>query len=459
MALVQAAIDIITKADLSPTEHSLLKHFVEGASSTSNGEAALRKLKQQWRSLVSLVTVDDPIPQRARELVLQRDGRDFAMQRNPSHVPGSIVEPAHVLPPSSVRGLTENNMRPLLEAFLSGDVVATLTNLFHAPADSNTYLKNVLLLPPSIHRAFRAGHVDSRPRLDIRNSPPPHEDGPMKHCVPVSGLYLGDGTRLRSTLHFFELSTTDTEKLPLPSGFLMNVHFRFATALHLFYVEDKAASGWPPRQRGFTLPQPIISGFFSLWRLLPTRFRAFCYTLLNKLGRRLHTTILAPRLLDTWEVNGVTNILMTHLPGQYLGSVAHFLSYAERDALAAGIRSVLAQLRSIPNTTPYLIADTLGGPITDHRIPEDTGGPFSTEAEFNAHLTSHLSVSFEQIVRDNGLPYREHKHFPLTHSDFHHSNILLERGRLSGSVDWESVAFKPEYWDEFEGELAVERRL
>ena len=74
-------------------------------------------------------------------------------------------------------------MRPLLEAFLSSDVVATLTKLLHEPADSETYLKNVLLLPPSIHKAFRAGHVDIRPRLDIRDLPYPRDDDSLEHCV------------------------------------------------------------------------------------------------------------------------------------------------------------------------------------------------------------------------------------------------------------------------------------
>ncbi|KAH8434372.1 aminoglycoside phosphotransferase family protein [Aspergillus melleus] len=420
-------------------------------------------------------------------------------------------------------------MRPLLEAFLSSDVVATLTRLLHKPANSETYLKNVLLLPPSIHKAFRAGHVDIRPRLDIRDLPYPRDDDGLEHCVyglctqwpeEVTGLYLGDGSRFSGALDFFELSTTDTQKLPPPSNFLLNIHFRFATALHMFYIEDKVARGWPSKSMSINLPQSVISGFFSLWRLLPTRLRAFCYTLLNMLGRRLypleanvwaqrlpfglymkqctrsprnepnvlkllekHTTVPAPRLLDTWTTNGVTNILMTRMPGQTLGSVAHLLSYAERDALAADIRDALAQLRSIPNSTPYLIADTLGGAITDHRIPDDTGGPFTTEAAFNAHLTSHLSITFEQIVRDNKLPYREHKLFPLTHSDFHHSNILLGQGRLSGIVDWESAGFKPEYWEftkamyclppdsvlggiwrgvwgtQYEEELGIERRL
>ena len=68
MTAVQTAIDIITSADLSPTEHLLLKHFVQGALeperaadylvsriqfSTCSVEVALREFKQHWRGLVS----------------------------------------------------------------------------------------------------------------------------------------------------------------------------------------------------------------------------------------------------------------------------------------------------------------------------------------------------------------------------------------------------------------------
>lgn len=69
MASVQSARGIIAAADLSPTEHLLLKHFVDGAVDpehaaeylitrvkASNGhvEDAVREFKQQWRGLAFL---------------------------------------------------------------------------------------------------------------------------------------------------------------------------------------------------------------------------------------------------------------------------------------------------------------------------------------------------------------------------------------------------------------------
>ncbi|KAL4783788.1 kinase-like domain-containing protein [Aspergillus varians] len=549
MATVELALETITATNLSPTEHLLLKHFVEGAvhpataaeyllsrvqTSNDSVEDSLRELKQQWRSLASRLTAVDPIPPDVQDLVRQRDGADFALRRNPSHVPGSNIEPAFVIPPSMVQvvdSAEQGSLLPLLEAFLSVDRVTRLRNLLDpGPEDNPTRLKNLLSLPPSIHKAFRAGHVDIRTRDELAGGPPPgcEPEYPescgygMRKQYPeeVSGLYVGDGTPFDSTFLFFQLSTSDAKRLCLPSSFLINIHFRFATALHLFYVEDKAARGWPSPSIGLSVPGVVSQSFRWLWLRLPEWLRVPCYMLLKSVGLRMypleagvwaqrlpfglymkqctrapknepnvlrliekHTTIPAPRLIDAWETDGKTNIIMTRLPGTPIGEVCHLMSYPERDRFAKDLKNCVEQLRKIPNTTPYLICDTLGGPIADHRIPRDTGGPFKTETDFNNHLSIHLKVPFSKIVELKNLPARDHQHFYLTHSDFHPSNLLVERGRLSAIVDWESAGFRPEYWEftkamygamgghvmsdifwrtfgrEYETELEVERQL
>jgi hypothetical protein len=67
MATATAALELISSANLRPTEHQLLKHFIEGAvdselaaqyllSRTSQSaqhiETCLRNFKQDWRDLV-----------------------------------------------------------------------------------------------------------------------------------------------------------------------------------------------------------------------------------------------------------------------------------------------------------------------------------------------------------------------------------------------------------------------
>lgn len=85
----------------------------------------------------------------------------------------------------------------------------------------------------------------------------------------VSGLYLGDGGPLEGVLHFFGLSTTDINRLCLPSNFLINVHFRFANALHLFYIEDKIAHGWPSEPRGKDYPLTLVISSLTFYKVLP----------------------------------------------------------------------------------------------------------------------------------------------------------------------------------------------
>lgn len=65
----------------------------------------------------------------------------------------------------------------------------------------------------------------------------------------MSGLVLGDGTTLESMARF-KISTPNAKTLPTPAFFLFRIHRRFANALHLFYIEDKAARGWSQPRRG-----------------------------------------------------------------------------------------------------------------------------------------------------------------------------------------------------------------
>lgn len=65
----------------------------------------------------------------------------------------------------------------------------------------------------------------------------------------VRDLWFQDGSEFTAPAHFATLFTSDPHALPLPSPFLFDVHRRFATAIHLFAVEDQIAQGWPrPRQ-------------------------------------------------------------------------------------------------------------------------------------------------------------------------------------------------------------------
>lgn len=158
-----------------------------------------------------------------------------------------------------------------------------------------------------------------------------------------------------------------------------------------------------------------------------------------------YTSIPAPRVVDVGEYGGNTYLVMTRLRGQMLHEVLHLMSYAERDRLADDLGSYVTQLRKIPNHTAYMFCNALGGPIVDHRIPDMSGGPFNSESDFNNHLTSHLGCSSAEALGEENVPQGHRSYF--THSDFHRTNLLIDRGRLSGIIDWECAGYLPEYWE------------
>lgn len=168
-----------------------------------------------------------------------------------------------------------------------------------------------------------------------------------------------------------------------------------------------------------------------------------------------YTSISAPRVVDVGNYGGTTYLVMTRLRGQMLDDVLHLMSYAERDLLADELGSCVMQLRKVPNNTDFLFCNSIGGPIVDHRIPDRSGGPFNSESDFNAHLTSHLRCSPAEVVGEENLLHGHQSYF--TRSDFHCTNLLVDRGRLSGIIDWECSGYMPEYWDFTEAMYSARR--
>jgi hypothetical protein len=128
-----------------------------------------------------------------------------------------------------------------------------------------------------------------------------------------------------------------------------------------------------------------------------------------------------------------------------LKDVFHLMSYAERDQFADDLAATIRQLRRIPNHTPYMFGDTIGGPMVDHRVPDGRFGPFNSEADFNSHLY-HIGVGPQLKESLAPVHLRKHRVF-FTHSDLHLTNLLVCGGRMSGIIDWDCAAFKPEYWE------------
>ena len=161
-----------------------------------------------------------------------------------------------------------------------------------------------------------------------------------------------------------------------------------------------------------------------------------------------HTSIPAPRLVDIGNYKGELILVMTYISGTKSRDVLHLMSYPERNRFADDLSACVAQLRQIPNNTPYMFANTLGGPLIDHRIPDSPQGPCNSEADFYDLLTDDdIGGTAAQFFGDDYHTLRQDHRSFFTHSDFWVSNLIVDRGRLAGVVDWECAGYKPEYWE------------
>ncbi|OOQ82494.1 hypothetical protein PEBR_38700 [Penicillium brasilianum] len=485
---------LIGSARLTPTEHSLWRAFLNESVDREYAaqyiwerihdhtgrsvEKSLIEIKLEWKQVVSKLARRDPVPHESQTLVANRDGSQcFMMDPKPSKPSVPVhFDYAWVIPPSLSNDSDMNSEGPLytlLQAFLTPAITSKLQSSLQRNT-SESRLRNLLLLSPSIHSAFRAGHLHLFP---ITNSADRWNDdtetkiktaSKVYYFVsrigpePCGSLFLSDSSAWDRSMQMFIMESRD-DQLPLPDPFLLRTHFRFSTSLHLFHVEESISRGWPSPpliQWNLTTQKSLR----SLWHLMPRCIRTQCYTLLIKLGSYLYprsftglvhrlpfglyakecagssrneaealhlvekyTSIPAPLWVDDYQQTHPI-LIMTAVPGQTLDKVFHRLSYFEREQLSKDLKSLVH-----------------GGPLRNHRFPSGTCGPFSSIFDFNAFLV-HAFVRQETIKKISTVHARTYRSV-FTHADVHPSNIIIDRGRLSGIVDWECAGFYPEYWE------------
>ncbi|WEW59815.1 hypothetical protein PRK78_005295 [Emydomyces testavorans] len=512
---VRDALDAIASADLTPIEHLLLSDFVKQAVdpgyaakfileciNDNHGmsiEETLRRFKWSLKQLVKkcelaseLVVEVPPLP---RDLVQQRDGPGCSIEPHSKYGVLRRPEPVYIIPPTvfddSDMNSQDGELFPAMEAFLTSSKISELQSVLQCNKDK-VALKNLWLLSPTFHSAFRNGHIQVQ-RLnrtgrwtdeDEVEDPSATRAQYILFLVPpeeCTGLFFSDGRALTGFMRAFDMHTDDPTLYCLPSPMLFRVHYRFAALLHHFYVEDHISVGWP-RPPIFTIGKRVCQVIRSLWYVVPKVVRVMIYRRLRRVGKsrypiqfsplvqRLpfglylkmcarcneneqnalklverYTSIPAPLFVDTFQDENETFFVMTGVRGQRLEQVFHRMSYKERDQLIDDISRYVGQLRHIPNVTAYPIANTVGGPVIDHRIPDGRGGPFKAESDFNHYISDKRGSPEERRVIAS-VHSRKHQVI-FTHSDLHPSNILIDRGRLSGIVDWECAGYMPEYWE------------
>ncbi|KAJ0425351.1 phosphotransferase family protein [Aspergillus carlsbadensis] len=149
------------------------------------------------------------------------------------------------------------------------------------------------------------------------------------------------------------------------------------------------------------------------------------------------------------------SILMTRVPGDELGQVYETLSHEDRDSISQQLAGYLGGLRAWKNPWGLnRICSLVGTPLRSVRVPNHIAGPFESEQELNKYLIAPASAgSFPSkeaysaaLIRAKKITAMSHL-IVFTHGDLKHHNLMVQGGRITGFLDWESAGWYPDYWD------------
>ncbi|KAI9045948.1 kinase-like protein [Aspergillus affinis] len=149
------------------------------------------------------------------------------------------------------------------------------------------------------------------------------------------------------------------------------------------------------------------------------------------------------------------SILMTRLPGAELGRVYETLTIEEKDSISKELQRYLRTMRAWQN--PWggnRICSVTGTAIRSIRVPNHSMGPFESEQELNEYLIrpswaggfSSEEAYHTALDTAKGIEKQSHR-VVFSHGDLKHHNILVQGGKVTGFLDWESAGWYPEYWD------------
>lgn len=166
-----------------------------------------------------------------------------------------------------------------------------------------------------------------------------------------------------------------------------------------------------------------------------------------------NTSIPVPRILDVLDDRGNLFVIMTRLPGIQAKVAMKDLDDQGWRQFEQDIQNWWYQLRSLVPPT-NVVGSLLGTASLQRRMSMDIPiGPFDNIAAFHHYLMTLCpedqgSPPYDEFrrlapIKSFNKPHR----LCFTHGDLVPHNLLMENGRLSGLVDFESSGWFPEYWD------------
>ncbi|KAI5460472.1 hypothetical protein BGZ63DRAFT_414681 [Mariannaea sp. PMI_226] len=264
--------------------------------------------------------------------------------------------------------------------------------------------------------------------------------------------------------------------IDIPNVSALELLSRFAKPIRWCFIARElgvkkplTVTNWPLSSLWSFLSRHCATVLIMAWRLIPAPIRIQAYNNLGLLGLRMygpsssmrvqqlpfgrehqgtlaneygalqlvrrHTRIPVPRPLDL-----VSDSKRMHI---------NTLADSEKDTLVRDLQTYVGELGNIPRklASKDFITNALGKECYDSRVLMGLGrhrelayfvGPFANEAQFNRIISVGLPGA---ACHHNG-----HK-ILFTHGDLNMCNILMQNGRISGIVDWETSGWYPEYWE------------
>ncbi|KAI1662751.1 hypothetical protein F4813DRAFT_394895 [Daldinia decipiens] len=314
--------------------------------------------------------------------------------------------------------------------------------------------------------------------IEVNGIRPLLGDHSRSGITKVDPRFVGSQARLSKSIQYLGLyERLSSETQPQPS---------------CLSIDHPAQRSNITLQNRWNLLGLCMVAFFTVWRLVPSQVRIFCYKILLRLGERLygspddylsiqrlpfglylkldvdddfsrnefnalemvyrHTSIPVPKALDividsssSWTHRSY--LLMKRDPGFPLSSCQDVLFEKDMERIANQLKDYIDQLRNIPRSTKSdkLICNTLGETCRDPRIHyADSIGSFADEA------------AFSRMLRFSDDSARRGHKIVFTHADLTSHNILINQSiqpdgsigwDVTGIVNWEFAGYYPEYWE------------
>ncbi|ATY59976.1 kinase-like domain [Cordyceps militaris] len=505
---VEAVEDVkntIRSCHLEPTEHFILIDSFLGSSCDQEAaarevrrrllsspgepvERVLRQLKADWHAILCTALEQTAVDEGVAALLKRRDEGRCCLSP-PTCPQVKVPIPEYILSPKLEPLLRVENQEPearLLQAFVSPRNVPYLRRVF---SENTASMSNAWSLSPGLGIAIRQGKLSVRGALttsgEFREPISMEDIREMKLCSSpyVSDLQYCDGNPWKKhDMRIVKLRTSSPSETPLPSPYLVQLQNTFANALSVFSVEEECAQPWPERQAPKFWNRSWLLFFRNLWHLVPRFLRTWTYRrmLQSREGGRVvqlyesksagliaksdrgneaaalalleaeAPEVLAPLLIDTFQDDeGRSIAVITQLPGVPAKTVFYRMSYEEQRQFADDLGKALAHMRRVPNRSGHLFTGISslgrnGSKIHDRHAGYEACGPFETELDWTMSMTGGRPEFWRPSHPEALLS--EHKSV-FTHGDLHLFNVLVDGGKLSGIVDWESSGFYPEYWE------------